>query len=129
MKKKEMVSLQIPEDVLSKFDEVQRQTGYTSRSEALRSAILAFIKSKGILKKEKGIKKAVISVFYKVELDTLEIISKIDNRFSEIIKTYSEFAIGKNIRVYIVIGKSDRLNDFYQAFNVIRDIQTNFHFI
>ena len=129
MKKKEMVSLQIPEDVLSKFDEVQRQTGYTSRSEALRSAILAFIKSKGILKKEKGIKKAVISIFYKVELDTLEIISKIDNRFSEIIKTYSEFSIGKTIRVYIVIGKSDRLNDFYQAFNVIRDIQTNFHFI
>lgn len=124
-----MVSLQIPEDVLSKFDEVQRQSGYTSRSEALRSAILQFIKSKQLLKKEKGIKKAVISVFYKVEFDTLETISKIDNRFSEIIKTFSEFAVGKTIRVYIVIGKIDRLNDFFQAFNVIRDIQTNMHFI
>jgi metal-responsive CopG/Arc/MetJ family transcriptional regulator len=129
MNKKEMVSLQIPEDVLSKFDEVQRQSGYTSRSEALRSAILLFIKSKQVLKKEKGIKKAVISVFYKVEFDTLENISKIDNRFSEIIKTFSEFAVGKTIRVYIVIGKIDRLNDFFQAFNVIRDIQTNMHFI
>ncbi len=129
MKKKEMVSLQIPEDVLSKFDEVQRQSGYTSRSEALRSAILQFIKSKQLLKKEKGIKKAVISVFYKVEFDTLENISKIDNRFSEIIKIFSEFAVGKTIRVYIVIGKIDRLNDFFQAFNVIRDIQTNMHFI
>ena len=129
MKKKEMVSLQIPEDVLSKFDEVQRQSGYTSRSEALRSAILQFIKSKQLLKKEKGIKKAIISVFYKVEFDTLENISKIDNRFSEIIKTFSEFAVGKTIRVYIVIGKIDRLNDFFQAFNVIRDIQTNMHFI
>lgn len=129
MKKKEMVSLQIPEDVLSKFDEVQRQSGYTSRSEALRSAILQFIKSKQVLKKEKGIKKAVISVFYKVEFDTLENISKIDNRFSEIIKIFSEFAVGKTIRVYIVIGKIDRLNDFFQAFNVIRDIQTNMHFI
>ena len=129
MKKKEMVSLQIPEDVLSKFDEIQRQSGFTSRSEALRSAILLFIKSKEELKKERGIKKAVISVFYKVEIDTLENISKIDNRFSEIIKTYSEFAVGKTIRVYIVIGKIDRLNDFFQAFNVIRDIQTNIHFI
>lgn len=129
MKKKEMVSLQIPEDVLSKFDEVQRQSGYTSRSEALRSAILQFIKSKQLLKKEKGIKKAIISVFYKVEFDTLENISKIDNRFSEIIKIFSEFAVGKTIRVYIVIGKIDRLNDFFQAFNVIRDIQTNMHFI
>ena len=81
------------------------------------------------MKKERGIKKAVISVFYKVEIDTLEIISKIDNRFSEIIKTYSEFAVRKMIRVYIIIGKIDRLNDFYQAFNVIRDIQTNIHFI
>ena len=124
-----MVSLQIPEDVLSKFDEVQRQSGYTSRSEALRSAILLFIKSKQVLKKEKGIKKAVLSVFYKVEFDTLENISKIDNRFSEIIKIFSEFAVGKTIRVYIVIGKIDRLNDFFQAFNVIRDIQTNMHFI
>ena len=51
-----MVSLQIPEDVLSKFDEIQRQSGFTSRSEALRSAISLFIKSKEELKKERGIK-------------------------------------------------------------------------
>jgi len=39
-----IVSLQLPEEILSKFDAIQKDSKYGSRSEALRDAMLLFIK-------------------------------------------------------------------------------------
>ena len=125
-----MVSLQIPEDILEKFDTIQRESAYISRSEALRDAILQFIQTYEDKRKMEGIKRAIISVSYKSDLDTLEILSGIDHRFEVEIKTFSEYVLDNNtIRVYIAIGDINRLNDFLFAFNRIKESQTNIMFI
>ncbi|MCP4764215.1 MAG: ribbon-helix-helix protein, CopG family [archaeon] len=125
-----MVSLQVSDDILNKFDTIQRESGYMSRSEALRDAILNFVKEIEERKEQKGIKWAIISITYSSGIDNLETISQIDHRFESEIKTYSEYAHkSKNIRVYITNGESDRLNDFLEAFNALKDTQPNIMFI
>ena len=117
-----MVSLQLSEEILNRLDSTQRNSGYLSRSEALRDAILLFISSKES-KKESGIRRAIVSVVYSVELDSLEVISKIDIRFAPEIKTYTEYVIEKTIRAYILVGEVQRLGDFVDEFNKIKDTQ------
>jgi metal-responsive CopG/Arc/MetJ family transcriptional regulator len=125
-----MVSLQLSDDILKKFDEFQQESGYNSRSEALRGAILQFLNSISELKKLKGIKRVVVSIVYESDIDTLESISKIDHLFEDIIKLYSEYSLTKEkIKNYLVIGDVTKIKDFIEAFNKIRNIQSNFMLI
>jgi metal-responsive CopG/Arc/MetJ family transcriptional regulator len=124
-----MVSLQISEDILKKFDKFQRERGFMSRSEALRAAILNFIKTGEEMNHLKGIRKAVVAIVFSPDLDVLEKISEINHRFSDEIKTYSEHVIDKTIRTYIMVGEVERLVDFLKAFNSLKDVQTDLMFL
>ncbi len=117
-----MVSLQLPDDILQKFDKVQRESGYLSRSEALRDAILKFIGDQEKKQDTKEIKRAIITLVYKPDPSKLEMFASIELRYDDIVKTFSEYMLDdQTIRIYILIGQVSRINDFTQSFNKIKE--------
>ena len=117
-----MVSLQLSDETLQKFDKVQRESGYLSRSEALRDAILKFIGEQEQKIDTSEIKRSIITVVYKSDPSKLEMFSGIEQRFDDIVKTFSEYMMkDQTLRIYVIIGKMSRINDFTQAFNKIKE--------
>ncbi|MHA1730111.1 MAG: ribbon-helix-helix protein, CopG family [Promethearchaeota archaeon] len=125
-----MVSLQLSEEILKEFDVIQHESGYLSRSEALRDAILRFIGLYKSRREVKGIRKAVISVIYSSDLEVLQAFSEIDHRFLNEIKTFSEHYLeDRTVRVYITVGDAGRLIDLIDAFNKIKNTRTKMMYI
>ncbi|MHA1109991.1 MAG: CopG family ribbon-helix-helix protein [Promethearchaeota archaeon] len=117
-----MVSLQLSNETLQKFDKVQRESGYLSRSEALRDAILKFIGEQEQKQYTSEIKRSIVTVVYKSDPSKLEMFSGIEQRFDDIVKTFSEYMMKEQtLRIYVIIGKMSRINDFTQAFNKIKE--------
>ena len=117
-----MVSLQLSDETLQKFDKVQRESGYLSRSEALRDAILKFIGEQEQKQDTSEIKRSIITVVYKSDPSKLEMFSGIEQRFDDIVKTFSEYMMkDQTLRIYVIIGKLSRINDFTQSFNKIKE--------
>jgi len=75
-----MVSLQLSDEILQKFDEIRQESGYLSRSEALRDAILKFI-SEHKQQSSSEIKRSIISVVYTPDANKLEMFASIEHRF------------------------------------------------
>ena len=117
-----MVSLQLSDDILLKFDKIQRDSGYLSRSEAMRDAILKFIGEYERKQDSSEIKRSIVTMLYSPDIAKLEEISSIEYRFEDIVKSFSEYVLeNQTLRIYIVIGKASRITDFMQSFNKIKD--------
>ncbi|TFG20825.1 MAG: ribbon-helix-helix protein, CopG family [Promethearchaeota archaeon] len=125
-----MVSLQLSDDTLQKFDKVQRESGYLSRSEALRDAILKFIGEQEQKQDTSEIKRSIVTVVYKSDPTKMEMFSSIEQRFDDIVKTFTEYMMKDQIlRIYVIIGKLSRINDFTESFNKIKDTMIDSLFI
>jgi len=125
-----MVSLQLSDDILQKFDKVQRESGYLSRSEALRDAILKFIGEQERKQDSSEIKRSIISIVYKPDPSKTESFTTIEHRFEDIVKSFSEYMLTDEIlRIYVIIGEVSRINDFTESFNKIKDALVNFQYI
>ncbi|MHA1819384.1 MAG: CopG family ribbon-helix-helix protein [Promethearchaeota archaeon] len=125
-----MISLQVSDEIFSRLEKVQRNMNYTSRSEFLRDAILQFIEKEENKQITNKIKRAVLSISYYSDFDTLDILSEIERRFEKEIKNYMEYNLNKNfLRVYIVVGEDQRIIDMKNAFNQIKNTQKNLVFI
>ena len=117
-----MISLQVSDEIFSRLEKVQRNMNYTSRSEFLRDAILQFIEKEENKQITNKIKRAVLSISYYSDFDTLDILSEIERRFEKEIKNYMEYNLNKNfLRVYIVVGEDQRIIDMKNAFNQIKN--------
>ncbi len=117
-----MVSLQLSDEILQKFDKVQRESGYLSRSEALRDAILKFIGEQEQKQNTSEIKRSIITVVYTPDPSKLEMFSTIEHRFEDIVKSFSEYMLDEQtLRIYVIIGEMTRINDFTQSFNKIKE--------
>lgn len=127
IEKMPMVSLQLPDDILKRFDEFQQESGFNSRSEALRGAILNWLNSISDLNKLKGLIRMIISVVYEPDLESIEEFSRTDHLYEEIIKIYSEYTVEKErIKVYTVIGDISKIKDFMRDLHKIRNVQVSF---
>ncbi len=117
-----MVSLQLSDDILQKFDDIRQESGYLSRSEALRDAILKFISGHKQQHSSSEIKRSIIPVVYTPDATKLEMFASIEHRFEDVVKSFSEYMLDdQTLRIYVVIGALSRINDFMQAFNKIKD--------
>ena len=96
-----IISLQISDDLLDRFEKVRNQSGFSSKSEALRDSILKFIESH-----EKQ--------FY--------------HKFHLIIKAITDWRIAdKKIEIVLVVGEFGIIKDLYQALAKIKDVTSSIH--
>jgi len=123
-----IISLQINDDLLERFERVRFQSGFNSKSEALRDAIVKFIENKEKFENMEGYKIMTINLVYPFKDIIADEISEIFNRFHLIIKTITDWRIAeKKIELILVVGDSLSIKDLYNSIAKIKDVICSIH--
>ncbi|MFX1493350.1 MAG: CopG family ribbon-helix-helix protein [Promethearchaeota archaeon] len=123
-----IISLQINDDLLERFERIRFQSGFNSKSEALRDAIVKFIENKEKFENMEGYKIMTINLVYPFKDIIADEISEIYNKYHLIIKAITDWRIAeKKIEVIIVVGDFLSIKDLYNNIVKIKDVICSIH--
>lgn len=123
-----IISLQINDDLLERFERVRFQSGFNSKSEALRDAIVKFIENKEKFENMEGYKIMTINLVYPFKDIIADEVTEIYNRFHLIIKAITDWRIAeKKIVVILVVGDILSIKDLYNNIAKIKDVICSIH--
>ena len=123
-----IISLQIDDDLLTRFNEVKDKRGYASKSKALRDSIIEFIENYEKFEGLKGYKIMTINLIYPIEVGLLSIVSDICEKYRNLIKAMMDWRIAtKKIEIILVIGEIEFIKDFFNELKRIKDITSSIH--
>lgn len=120
---KSIISLQVSHDLLERFERVRNQSGFNSKSEALRDSIVNFIEKHEKFDNLEGYKIMTISLVYPFKEITIDQISKLYSLFHQIIKTITDWRIvEKKIEIILLVGEIELIKDLYKELAKIKDV-------
>jgi len=120
---KSIISLQVSDDLLERFDRVRNESGFNSKSEALRDSIINFIEKHEKFDNLEGYKIMTISLAYPFKEITINQISNLYSRFHQIIKTITDWRIvEKKIEIILLVGEIELIKDLYKELAKIKDV-------
>ncbi|GAG53566.1 unnamed protein product, partial [marine sediment metagenome] len=118
-----IISLQVSSDLLERFERVRNQSGFNSKSEALRDSIVNFIEKHEKFDNLEGYKIMTISLVYPFKEITIDQISKLYSQFHQIIKTITDWRIvEKKIEIILLVGEIEIIKDLYKELAKIKDV-------
>ena len=118
-----IISLQVSDDLLERFEKVRKLRGFSSKSEALRDAIVSFIERNEKFDNLEGYKIMTINLVYPFKDITIDQISDSYSRFHRIIKTITDWRIAeKKIEIILLVGEIETIRDLYKNLAKIKDI-------
>ena len=117
-----IVSISVNKELLEKFDETSARNGYSTRSEAIRDAMRAFV-GDAELEIEGGENIAIISLIYAKGVNRAELI-RVQHRFPEIQTMLHTHLDDKNcLEVYIMKGEGERLKKLVREIRHIKAVK------
>ena len=123
-----IISLQISDDLLERFEKLRIQRGFNSKSEALRDAIVSFIENKEKFDDLQGYKIMTINMVYPFKEVIIDEITENYNKFRSIIKTVTDWRIAdKKIETIMTVGEFGLIKDLYQDLSKIKDVICSIH--
>ncbi len=123
-----IISLQVTDELLERFEDVRRKSGFQSKSEALRGAIVNFIENHDTFENMDGYKIMAINLVYPLKEITTDEITELFSQFSSIIKTVSDWRIAeKKIESILTVGEFDMIKDLHYKLSNIRDVSCSIH--
>ncbi len=118
-----IISLQVSDDLLERFEKVRNLSGFSSKSEALRDSIVNFIEMYEKFENLEGYKLMTVSLVYPFKELIVDRITELYSRFHHIIKTVTDWRIAeKKIEVLLLVGEFDTIKDLYKELAKIKDI-------
>ena len=127
----EILSFSLPKKIVTEIDELSDEVGYTTRSELIRDAIRALIRSKFDIDKIKGKVEGVIVVLYQHSADNK--VSDLRHRHMDVIKSYmhSDFRerATKCCDILIFSGDAGRVRNIIFDFKAITNVEAVHLFI
>ena len=118
-----IISLQVSDDLLERFDKVRNESGFNSKSEALRDSIIDFIEKHEKFDNLEGYKIMTISLVYPFKEIIINQISDIYSKFHQIIKTITDWRIvEKKIELILIVGEVDLIKDLYKELAKVKDV-------
>ncbi len=125
---KKIISLQISDDLLERFEKVRTESGFTSKSEALRDAILKFIKNYEQFEDKEGYKVMSINLVYPLKDTIIDEITELYNQNNKIIKTITDWRIAnKKIELLLAVGEFNLIKDLKNKLADIKDVTCTVH--
>ncbi|MFW9949976.1 MAG: ribbon-helix-helix protein, CopG family [Candidatus Thorarchaeota archaeon] len=123
-----IISLQISDELLDRFEKVRNQSGFNSKSEALRDSILNFIESHESFENLEGYRIMTINLVYPFKEPIADEISELYHNFHSIIKAITDWRIvDKKIEIVLVVGEFGIIKDLYQTIVKIKDVTSSIH--
>ena len=118
-----IISLQISDDLLERFEKIRSLSGFNSKSEALRDSIVLFIEKHEQFDKLEGYKIMTVSLVYPFKDQIIDQITEIYSHFHQIIKTVTDWRIAeKKIELILLVGEFGTIKDLYREIAKIKDI-------
>ncbi len=118
-----IISLQISDELHERFEKVRNISGFTSKSEALREAIVNFIESHEKFEKLEGYKIMVFSLLYPIKEALVNEISDTYSRFQSIIKSISDWRIAeKKVEIVVVVGEFGLIKDLKTQLESLKEV-------
>ncbi len=118
-----IISLQVSNDLLERFERVRNLSGFSSKSEALRDSIVSFIERYEKFENLEGYKIMTINLVYPFKDIAIDQISDIYSKFHRIIKTITDWRIAeKKIEIVLIIGEIETIRDLYKELAKIKDV-------
>jgi len=123
-----IISLQLDDDLLDRFNKVKNKRGYTSKSKAIRDSIIEFIENYEKFDDLEGYKIMIINLIYPIEAGLLSEMSEICDKYRSLIKTMMDWRIAsKKIEIILTVGEVNTIKDFYNEIVRIKDITSTIH--
>ncbi|MFX1385760.1 MAG: CopG family ribbon-helix-helix protein [Promethearchaeota archaeon] len=118
-----IISLQVSDDLLKRFEKVRNLSGFSSKSEALRDSIVSFIEKHEKFENIEGYKIMTVSLVYPFKELIIDQISEMYSRFQQIIKTITDWRIAeKKIELLLLVGEFDTIKELYKELAKIKDV-------
>ena len=118
-----IISLQLTDDLLERFEKVRNLSGFTSKSEALRDSIVSFIEKHEKFENLEGYKIMTISLVYPFKDIIIDQISDLFSQFHQIIKTITDWRIAeRKIEIILLVGEIEVIRDLYKKLAKIKDL-------
>ncbi|MFX0166760.1 MAG: CopG family ribbon-helix-helix protein [Candidatus Hodarchaeota archaeon] len=118
-----IISLQVSDDLLDRFEKIRNQSGFNSKSEALRDSIVNFIEKHEKFDNLEGYKIMTINLVYPFKEITIDQISDIYSQFHQIIKTITDWRIAeKKIEIILVVGEIELIKDLFKELAKVKDV-------
>jgi len=123
-----IISLQISDDLLERFEKVRNVSGFNSKSEALRGAIVNFIGDQEKFENLEGYKIMTISLVYPFKEVIIDEISEIFSQYKQIIKTITDWRIvDKKIELILAVGEFGLIKDLKNSLSKIKEVNSSIH--
>lgn len=127
-KNSQIISLQISQDLLERFEKIRILSGFNSKSEALRDSIVNFIKIHEKFENIEGYKIMTINLVYPFKETIVDAISELYIQFNHIIKTTMDWRIvDKKIEILLAVGEFGLIKDLYSEIAQIKDVICSIH--
>ncbi|MHA1804900.1 MAG: CopG family ribbon-helix-helix protein [Promethearchaeota archaeon] len=118
-----IISLQITEDLLERFEKVRTSMGFSSKSDALRDAIANFIETHENLDNLKGYKIMAIHLVYPFRESLINMIAELFLKYRHVIKTTTDWRIAdRKIELILTVGEAGIIKDFYQEIKSLKEM-------
>ncbi|UCD01282.1 MAG: hypothetical protein JSV23_10440 [Promethearchaeota archaeon] len=118
-----IISLQLSNDLLERFEKVRNLSGFNSKSEALRDSIINFIEKHEKFENLEGYKLMTVSLVYPFKEIIIDQITELYSRYHQIIKTVTDWRIAeKKIELLLLVGEFGIIKDLYKELAKIKDV-------
>ncbi|MFX1502473.1 MAG: CopG family ribbon-helix-helix protein [Promethearchaeota archaeon] len=118
-----IISLQISDDLLERFEHVRNASGFNSKSEALRDSIVSFIEIHEKFENLEGYKLMTVSLVYPFKEVIIDQITELYSQYHQIIKTVTDWRIAeKKIELLLLVGEFGTIKDLYKELAKIKDV-------
>lgn len=102
------IGVSLPANLLSRFDAIIAQRGYSSRSEGIRDAIRSYIVDYEWLSEEKGEKVGVITLIYNHHQHGLvDTLTDLQHKFSKLIESSLHVHLDEDNCIEVVLVRGD----------------------
>jgi len=121
-----VISITLPSELLSKFDDFMKTRGYYSRSEAFRDAVRNLISESELAKMETGVVAATIMITCDYERRDVDLrITEVRHEFDDVVieNVHRHIEDKYCLEIFIAQGKNERILDLIGTIRGMRGIQ------
>lgn len=113
-----VISISLNERILEEIDKIQKELGFSGRSEVVRTGMRMLIADK---KEKEALSGEITSILLLIHDQKVEdVVTKIKHDFEDITNTqvHSHLRGGKCLEVFVLDGEADRTKEFVRLFQV-----------
>ena len=118
-----IISISLNDNILKEMDELQKEFGFTGRSELIRAGIRMLLSDKLEKEKQTGDIGSVLTVTHEEEDE--ESVTKIKHKYEDIIQTHLHCKIKNNkcLELFILNGKATMVNEMSREFQASDEME------